>query len=108
MSRKRKWIAAAAGTAALALAGLFIAGMMLSRRFEPYIRQQAELYLRDRFHADVQIGALHVQMPHLSPLRMLFTRGAGVMASADGEEVSLRRRIAPVHRRSSPFTSSSA
>ena len=63
---------------------------MLSRRFEPYIRQQAEDYLRNRFRADVRIGSLHVRMPQLSPLRVLFTRGSGALASVDGEGIYLR------------------
>ena len=49
--------------------GLIIAGSILSRRIEPYIRQQAEQYLRTKFRADVQISALHVGLPKLSPLR---------------------------------------
>ena len=63
--------------------------MDLSRRFEPYIRQQAEQYLRTRFHADVHIAALHVQMPRLSPLRILFTRGRGATAWVKGEGITM-------------------
>jgi hypothetical protein len=90
MSRPRKWIAGIAIAVALVLSGLFIAGMILSRKFEPYIRQQAEEYMRDRFRADIRIGGLHVRMPQLSPLRMLFTHGRGALASVDGENISLR------------------
>src|SRR4051812_36533081 len=90
MTRRQKWAAGIAAAAVLALVGLYIAGVILSRRFEPYIRQQAEQYLRTRFHADAQIGALHVQMPRLSPLRMLFSRGRGELASLAGENIAMK------------------
>ena len=79
------------GAAAIVvLAGLIVAGSILSRRIEPYIRQQAEQYLRTRFHADVRIAALHVRLPKLSPLRMLFTRGRGTIAIVEGEGIVMR------------------
>ncbi len=72
------------------LAGLIVAGSILSRRIEPHIRQQAEQYLRRRFHADVRIASLHVRLPKLSPLRMLFTRGRGTIATIEGEGIVMR------------------
>jgi len=87
MSRKEKWFAGVGAVVVLIVAGLFLAGVILSRRFEPYIRQQAEQYLRERFDADVQIKALRVQMPSLSPVRMLFTQGRGTLAFVEGEGV---------------------
>ena len=46
MSRKEKWFAGLGGLAVLVFAGLTLAGVILSRRFEPYIKQQAEQYLQ--------------------------------------------------------------
>jgi len=90
MSRRKKY-AAGLGVASIAvLAGLIVAGSILSHRIEPYIRRRAEQYLRDRFHADVRIAALHVRMPKLSPLRMLFTRGRGAIAAVEGEDIVMR------------------
>ena len=90
MSRREKW-AAGLGVATIAvLAGLIVAGSILSRRIEPYIRQQAEQYLRTRFHADVRIASLHVRLPKLSLLRMLFTRGRGIIATVEGESIEMR------------------
>ncbi len=77
------------------LLGLIAAGSILSRRIEPYIRQQAEQYLRNRFHADVQIASLHVRLPKLSPLRMLFTQGRGTIATVEGEGIVMRMRDRP-------------
>ncbi|MCX6628287.1 MAG: hypothetical protein NTW28_11740, partial [Candidatus Solibacter sp.] len=77
------------------LIGLIIAGSILSRRIEPYIRQQAEQYLRTRFQADVRIASLRVRLPRLSPLRMLFTQGRGTIATVEGEGVVMRMRGRP-------------
>src|SRR3954447_26163093 len=92
MSRREKWFAGIGGSLLLVFIGLIVAGWILSRRFEPYIRQQAEQYLRDRFHADVRIATLHVTMPRLSPMRMLFTKGRGTMAQVRGERIELRMK----------------
>ena len=54
------------------------------------MREQAEQYLRTRFHADVQIAGLHVQMPRLSPFRLLFSHGRGSIAFLEGDGISLR------------------
>src|ERR1035438_6079745 len=90
MSRREKYAAGLGAAVIAVLVGLIVAGSILSRRIEPYIRQQAEQYLRARFHADVRIAALHVRLPKLSPLRMLFTRGRGTIATVEGESIVMR------------------
>jgi hypothetical protein len=91
-----KWAAGLGAAAAIAvLIGLIVAGSTLSRRIEPYIRQQAEQYLRDRFHADVRIASLSVRLPGFSPLHMLLTRGRGAMATVEGEGIVMRMRDRP-------------
>jgi AsmA-like C-terminal region len=90
MSRREKYVAGFGAAAVIVLIGLIVAGSILSRRIEPYIRQQAEQYLRTRFHADVHIASLLVRLPKLSPLRMLFTRGRGSIATIDGEGIVMR------------------
>jgi hypothetical protein len=90
MSRREKYVAGLGAAVIVVLAGLIVAGSILSRRIEPYIRQQAEQYLRTRFHAEVRIASLHVRLPRLSPLRMLFTRGRGTIATVEGESVVMR------------------
>jgi AsmA-like C-terminal region len=92
MSRREKWAAGAGAVLVLTAVGVTVAGSILSRRFEPYIRDQAEQYLRTRFHADVSIAALHVHLPRLSPVRVLFTQGRGAMAWVDGENVTMRMK----------------
>lgn len=95
MSRREKYVAGFGAAAIVVLIGLIIAGSILSHRIEPYIRQQAEQYLRTRFHADVRIASLRVRLPRLSPLRMLFTRGSGTIATVEGEGIVMRMRGRP-------------
>src|SRR5450631_2613179 len=90
MSRREKYVAGFGSAAIVVLIGLIVTGSILSRRVEPYIRQQAEQYLRNRFHADVRIASLHVRLPKLSPLRMLFTHGRGTVATIEGKDIVMR------------------
>jgi hypothetical protein len=90
MSRREKFVAGSGVAVIALLIGLIVAGSILSRRIEPYIRQQAEQYLRTRFHADVRIASLQVRLPGLSPLRMLLTRGRGTIATVEGRGIVMR------------------
>jgi len=88
--RYKVWIIAA-GVIVLGLtAGGLIAARILSRRFEPYVRQQALDYLRNRFAADVELRSLHVRLPKLSPIRLLMTRGRGSITRVDGDGLNVR------------------
>jgi hypothetical protein len=95
MSRREKYVAGFGAVAIAVLIGLIVAGSIMSRRIEPYIRQEAEQYLRTRFHADVQIASLHVRLPRLSPMRMLFTHGRGTIATVEGQGIVMRMRDRP-------------
>src|SRR5262249_25612024 len=64
----------------------------LAKRFQPYIREQAILYLRRRFDSEVELGSLRVRMPQTSPLHLLLSRGRGAVARVEGEGVSLRHK----------------
>src|ERR1035437_5236579 len=90
MSRREKYVAGFGAAVIVVLIGLIVAGSILSRRIEPYIRVQAEQYLRPRFHADVRIASLRVRLPKLSPLRMLFTQGRGTIATVEGKGIVMR------------------
>src|SRR5215831_9476380 len=88
--RYRAWLIGA-GVFVLGLTGGgLIAGRFLSRRFEPYVREQALDYLRQRFAADVELHALHVRLPRMSPVRLLMTRGRGSITRVDGEGLNVR------------------
>jgi hypothetical protein len=91
VTRREKWFAAIGAALLMSFIGLVIAGNINRKRLEPYIRQQAESYLRTRFAADAKIAWLNVQLPRLSPLRMLFTHGRGSIAWVDGGGGTIRR-----------------
>ncbi|MCX6633547.1 MAG: hypothetical protein NT090_00405, partial [Acidobacteria bacterium] len=82
----------------LILVGVAIAARVLSRRIEPFIREQTVEYLRQRFDSDVEIGSLRVSMPIKSPLGVLLRGGRGAVARVTGERISLWHK----HRRDRP------
>ena len=95
MSRREKVVTGVGAAILVALIGLIIAGSILTRRIQPYIRDQAEQYLRDRFRANVQIASLRVSLPRLSPMTMIFTKGRGTIATVEGEGIVMRMRDHP-------------
>ena len=96
MSKVRKrWLYAGAAVTTTVVAGLFIAATVLSRRFEPFIREQAIEYMSERFDSEVQIAALRIKMPKLSPINVLLNRGKGATARVEGQGISMRYRNAP-------------
>jgi hypothetical protein len=92
MSRKKKWFLGIGLLVVLGVVAIFVAAAVLARRFEPYIREQAILYLSTRFESEVEIAAVRVRMPKTSPFRLLLTRGRGVSARVEGEGISLRHK----------------
>jgi hypothetical protein len=89
--RKRRWLIGIGVGVVASIAGLAIAASILSRRFEPFIRDQALQYLRQRFDAEVDLAALRIHMPKMSPLKVLLRRGRGASARVEGEGISIRR-----------------
>lgn len=88
MRKRWKWIALALVVLILLLAGgIVIAG----RYFEPYIREQAILYLRQRFDSEVELSRLYVQPPGWSALRLLI-RGNVALVDVEGEGLMLRHK----------------
>lgn len=88
MRRWIKWGALAFAAAVILLAcGVFFAG----RYFEPYIREQAILYLRQRFDSDVELTRLHVQLPGWSALRLLL-QGSVALVDVEGEGLQMRHK----------------
>jgi len=91
-SRRKKWLLAAGLMGLGALVALFLIGRRMARQFEPYIKQQSIEYLRKRFESEVEIGSLDVKVPNLSPTRLVFSRGRGVMAMVEGAGIVMRHR----------------
>lgn len=90
--RKRKFWYWVAGVATLAFIGLTVAGIVLSRRFEPFIKEQTVLYLEKRFDSEAKLGSLKVSMPMESPLRVLLNKGRGAQVRVEGRKIELRHK----------------
>lgn len=84
-----------AALAAVALIAVLIAARVLAQRFEPFIREQAVRYMSERFDSEVELAALRIRMPKLSPINLLLKRGKGASARVEGEGISMRYRSAP-------------
>ncbi len=91
-SRKRKWLLAAAIAGVAGFISLFVIGRRMARQFEPYIKQQAVEYLKKRFDSEVELASLTVNVPNLSPTKLVFSRGRGVMALVEGTGVVMRHK----------------
>ena len=92
---RRNWIVAI-GLATVLIAGaLALTAALLSRRIEPYARQAAMGYLSQRFDTDVELRALSIRLPETSPLRLILTRGRGISARLEGQDLSMRLKNRP-------------
>jgi AsmA-like protein len=89
-TRKRYWLAGIAVFVTAALVTAIIAASILSKRFEPMLREQAISYLQERFHCEVQLAALHIHPPRLSTLDILLKRGRGALANVEGDGLEMR------------------
>src|SRR5262245_56712089 len=93
--RKRRWLIGIGSVLCLVFAGLLIFAHVMVSRSEPYIREQAILYLSKRFECDVELAGLRVSMPNFSALRALRTRGRGLTAHVEGDDIAMRMKDRP-------------
>ena len=91
-TRKKKWLLGFAIAGVTGLLAIFLIGRHMARQFEPYIKQQAIDYLKKRFDSEVEIASLTVNVPKLSPTKLVFSRGRGVIANVEGDGVVLRHK----------------
>ena len=102
--RGKHWLVVGASLFLVVAGGLFIAAFILAGRVEPYVREQAIQYLRERFDSDVELGRLQVHVPPDLPLLLLFHAGRGALAQVEGTDLSLACTAETTHR---PFSRSS-
>ena len=99
MTRRRKrWLTGLTLIGALAVGvavGLYYFARKIAANFEPMVRDEAILYLRTRFHCDVQLKTLHVHLPRLSTLALLLRHEKGARIRVEGEGLSMRLATAP-------------
>lgn len=75
--RNKRWLLILGVVTGLGFIGLYIAGSILSHRFDPYIRKQAISYLEKHFDSEVELTALRVTLPTMSPLKLILRGGRG-------------------------------
>lgn len=90
--RKRRFLLWTGGLLLLLLSGLTVAGIVLSRRFEPFIKEQTLLYLEKRFDSRAELESLKVSMPMESPLKVLLNKGRGAQVRVEGAKIALRHK----------------
>jgi hypothetical protein len=88
--RKKGWLIGIAAALLIFGVAVWIAVSVISKRFEPLIREQAIRYLRERFQSDVELAALRVHWPKMSALNILRTHGRGYKVVVEGEGLALR------------------
>ncbi|MCC7347314.1 MAG: hypothetical protein IT538_07930, partial [Variibacter sp.] len=89
--RGRRWLIGGGVLLLAAAATGYVAVARLSRRFEPYIREQAVEYLKKRFASEVELAELKVRLPRTSPWRLFLQRGRGATARVEGRGLILRQ-----------------
>ena len=82
--RKKKWLLIISSALSLGFVALVIAGYFLSRRIDPYVRQQAILYLQRRFESEVELASLRSRSRN-TPLAGRALRGAALLTLLGGE-----------------------
>ncbi|MBS1829746.1 MAG: hypothetical protein JST93_30885 [Acidobacteria bacterium] len=92
MSKRTKWIVVIVVVFAIAASVVVIAGLRLSRRLGPYLREQTIAYLEDRFDATVELGSLQITSPAVSPWGLFFSRGRGLFLEVTASGIRLRHQ----------------
>ncbi len=90
-TRSKKWLIRIGATLAVLGVAAAIALIYVGRHFEPYIREQAVLYLKNRFDSDVELARLSVSVPSGAAFQLL-TKGKVALATAQGEGLVMRHK----------------
>ncbi len=88
--RKKRWLGGVAIFVLLLGVGAYIAASIIAEQFEPALRAQAIQYLRDRFHSDVELAALHIDRPKMSTIQILLRHGRGAIVGVEAEGLAMR------------------
>ncbi|MBV9769140.1 MAG: hypothetical protein JOZ32_06190 [Bryobacterales bacterium] len=88
--RKKLWLSGIALVVLILLAGGYIAASVIAKQFEPRMRAEAIKYLSNRFHSEVELGALHIDRPKMSTLQILLRHGRGAIVAVEGDDLSMR------------------
>ncbi len=69
--------------------GAYIAASIIAKHFEPMLREQAIQYLQNRFQADVELAALHLNQPKMSTVQILLRHGRGALVTVQGQGLAM-------------------
>jgi len=69
-----------------------VALAVMVHRLDPYLREQVQHYLEERFDSEVEIQSVRVTVPKVASLRAWLTSRRGVWAGVDGSGVLLRNK----------------
>src|SRR5436190_23626977 len=95
MSRVRKrWLYSIIAAVVICIVALITPARIASQLSEPFIREQATLYLSERVDCNVELASLKIHMPKLSPIKMLLVRGRVVIARGEVTGIWMRYRNA--------------
>jgi len=87
---KKAWLIGLGLLSAATILAVAVIARVAASRFEPYIRQQAIAYLQKRFDSEVELSALHISLPKISPLRFILSAGRSGVARVEGANLVLR------------------
>ena len=91
MSKRTKYILGGIAIfIVLGAVGAYVAASLIAKRFEPAVRAQAIKYMQERFHSQVEIGALHINLPSMSMVQIVLRHGRGAIVAVDGENINMR------------------
>jgi len=90
--RQKKWLIAVTLAIGFGLMALVIAAHVIARRIDPYIREQAILYLQRRFDSEAELASLRIRLPNTSAMKLLLSRGRGALVRVEGDGVVLRHK----------------
>jgi hypothetical protein len=76
----------------LVIVVLAVTASIMTRRLEPFVREQTAQYLKERFDAEVEIGRLDASLAFKSATQVLLAGGKGALVRATGENITLRHR----------------
>lgn len=91
MSKKARWILGTSVGLAIFFGSAFLAGRILLKRIEPMVREQAVRYLRERFHSNVELAELHIQLPKVSTVGLVFRKQRGALVQVEGLGLKMTR-----------------
>ncbi len=89
---RKKWFLAGLSVAIIAALVVVWFASRFARKFEPLIKQLAVEFLEREFESEVELAELRVTLPNLSPVRILFRNGRGVIGHVSGKGLVLRHK----------------